>query len=269
MTPSNPSGEPAPQALRQRTLREVVGMWALAFGLIVVCRIFTSQAKTAATVAFLYLPIWWGDRHGVTLRDFGLTLEHWREDLRALGLMIALVLPPFVGGFFAFVALLPRLPPALVDLVTPYGGALPQVALRLPRPPLPGSLVTLLGWMGIPGASPTAHVVGLLLLVVDQVFVVALSEELFYRGFMQGRLRGAFPEARARMGVRFGAAFWLTQALFALGHLAEFHPWRLAVFFPSILFGILRERTGRLPAGIGFHALCNLVIFTLEASAFP
>lgn len=244
-------------------------MWALAFGLIVVFRIFTSQAKTAATVAFLYLPIWWGDRNGHTLSDMGLTLSHWREDAKAFLAASLVVFPLFIGGFFVFVALLPGLPAPLVDLVTPYGGELPHVAFRLPRPPLPGSLVTLLGWLSIPGASPTAHGVGLALLLIDQVFVVALSEELFYRGFMQGRLRGAFPEATPRLGIRFGAAFWLTQVLFALGHLAEFHPWRLAVFFPSILFGILREKTGRLPAGIAFHALSNLVIFTLEASAFP
>jgi membrane protease YdiL (CAAX protease family) len=266
---SSPTTRAPESAERRRTLREVVGMWALAFGLIVVFRIFTSQAKTAATVAFLYLPIWWGDRHGRTLRDFGLTLSHWRDDARTFAGMALLVFPLFIGGFFAFVALLPRLPAALVDRVTPYGGELSHVAFRLPRPPLPGSLVTLLGWLDIPGASPTAHVVGLVLLLVDQIFVVALAEELFYRGFMQSRLREAFPEAPLHFGVRFGGAFWLTQLLFALGHLAEFHPWRLAVFFPSILFGILRERTGRLPAGIAFHALSNLIIFTLEASAFP
>jgi membrane protease YdiL (CAAX protease family) len=57
--------------------------------------------------------------------------------------------------------------------------------------------------------------------------------------------------------------------LFAVGHLAEFRPWRLAVFFPSILFGFMRERTGTIASSTCFHALCNLAIFTLEASAFP
>lgn len=256
-------------AVEQRsTLRQLLGMWALAFGAIVVFHIFTNQAKTAATVAFLYLPIYWIDRHGKSLRDYGLTLEHWREDLKALAWMVAIVFPPFIGGFFGFVALLPYLPARLVAIFTPYGGELPHLAFRLPHPPLPGSVVHLLEWMHVSAAGTAAHVVALVLLVVDQFLVVGLSEEFFYRGFLQTRLREVFPDGKVMFGVCFGGAFWLTQALFAVGHLAEFHPWRLAVFFPAILFGILRERTGRLPAGIAFHALCNLAIFTLEASAF-
>ena len=65
-----------------------------------------------------------------------------------------------------------------------------------------------------------------------------------------------------------GAAFWLTQALFAVGHLGQLHFWRLAVFFPSILFGWLRARTGSIVPGILVHALSNLVLMVLEASAF-
>lgn len=253
----------------KRTLREVLAMWAVAFGAIIVFKIFTSQAKTAATVAFLYLPITWIDRRKLSLADFGLTLDHWREDLVELCKWLFIVFPPFIGGFFAFVALLPHLPPSLVAVFTPYGGELPRVAFHLPRPPLPSSVVHLLGWLGVSASGTGAHVVGLVLLVIDQFFVVALSEEFFYRGFMQQRLREVWPGGARFLGARFGPAFWLTQALFAVGHLAEFHPWRLAVFFPAILFGMMRERTGRLPAGIAFHALCNLAIFTLEASAFP
>lgn len=253
----------------RRTLREVLGMWALAFAAIVVFKIFTSQAKTAATVAFLYLPIHWIDKRRLSLADFGLTLDHWRDDLKALLVALLIVFPPFIGGFFAFVALLPHLPASWVAIFTPYGGALPHVGFHLPKPPLPGSLVHLLDALGVSPVGTGAHALALVLLVVDQFFVVALSEEFFYRGFMQQRLREVWPGGKAWWGVRFGPAFWLTQALFAVGHLAEFHPWRLAVFFPAILFGILREKTGRLPAGIAFHALCNLAIFTLEASAFP
>jgi membrane protease YdiL (CAAX protease family) len=252
-----------------RALREMLTMWAIAFGAIIVFRAFTSQAKTAATVAFLYLPIWWIDKRQLSLEDFGMTLRNWRADARMLAVMLALVFPPFIGGFFVFVALLPHLPPALVALATPYGGALPQLAFRLPHPDLPSSLVTLFGWLHVPVTGPWGTAVGLVLLVLDQFLVVALSEEFFYRGFMQKRLRETFPEGRVLFGVKFGPAFWITQVLFAVGHLAEFRPWRLAVFFPSILFGIMRERTGTIASSTCFHALCNLAIFTLEASAFP
>jgi hypothetical protein len=54
-------------------------------------------------------------------------------------------------------------------------------------------------------------------------------------------------------------AILVTSAVFALGHVATIHdPGRLAVFFPSLVFGWLRARTGGVGAAIAFHALCNL-----------
>ena len=167
-----------------------------------------------------------------------------------------------------FLWLLPHLPDSLVSIFTPYGGALPQVAWRLPHPDLPDPLGCVLETLGAGRTGTVERVLGLFLLVLDQFLVVALSEEFFYRGFMQQRLKVVWPEGPVWLGVHLGKGFWLTQALFALGHLAEFHPWRLAVFFPAILFGALRERSGAIAAGAIFHALCNLTIFTLEASAF-
>ena len=56
----------------------------------------------------------------------------------------------------------------------------------------------------------------------------------------------------------------LTCAAFALGHvLTEPNPGRLAVFFPALVFGWLRARTGGVGASIVFHALCNLFASTL------
>jgi hypothetical protein len=258
----------APTKDRAQALREVVAMWALAFGAIVVFKLFSSQAKTVATIAFLYLPLGWIDRHGEHAEDYGLTWKGWQAGLVELGKMLLLVFPLFIGGFWAFVWVLPHLPKEWVQLFTPYGGALPEVAFRLPQPELPGSLTWVLAQVGQPEKGALGHGIGLVLLVLDQFLVVALSEEFFYRGFMQRRLRAVWPDGPKVLGATLGRAFWLTQLLFALGHLAEFRPWRLAVFFPSILFGIMRERTGTVFSGACFHALCNLTIFTLEASAF-
>jgi CAAX protease family protein len=62
-----------------------------------------------------------------------------------------------------------------------------------------------------------------------------------------------------------------SSALFALGHLCtEFNAARLAVFFPSLVFGFLRARTGGVGAGLVFHALCNLFASYLGQSyGFP
>jgi len=98
--------------------------------------------------------------------------------------------------------------------------------------------------------------------------VVALPEEFFYRGYLQTRLRDAWPWGRVVLGVRLGPAFFLTAALFALGHLAIFQVWRLGVFFPALLFGFLREKTGTVIGAALFHALCNLAVLVLEASFY-
>jgi membrane protease YdiL (CAAX protease family) len=40
----------------------------------------------------------------------------------------------------------------------------------------------------------------------------------------------------------------------------------LSVFFPSLLFGWLRARTGGIGASVFFHALCNLFAAYLARS---
>jgi hypothetical protein len=102
-----------------------------------------------------------------------------------------------------------------------------------------------------------------------QLFVVALPEELFYRGFMQTTWAATDPARGVRvLGARLGAGFFATQALFALGHLVVLQPWRLGTFFPGLLFGWLRERTGNVAASVLVHALSNILMATLEASFY-
>jgi membrane protease YdiL (CAAX protease family) len=106
--------------------------------------------------------------------------------------------------------------------------------------------------------------------IVTQLLVVALPEELFYRGFMQTAWSKTRAGGRTRrvLGAELGPGFLRTQLLFALGHLVVLQPWRLATFFPGLLFGWLRARTGGLAAPVLFHALSNLLMMTLEASFY-
>ena len=95
--------------------------------------------------------------------------------------------------------------------------------------------------------------------VLGQLFVVALPEEAFYRGYLQSRLDEVWPPRLRLAGARVGPGLLVASAIFALGHLATIpHPARLAVFFPALLFGWLRARTGGVGASIGYHALCNV-----------
>jgi len=97
-----------------------------------------------------------------------------------------------------------------------------------------------------------------------QLLLVALPEELFYRGYLQTRLQQLFGRRLVIFGGDVGPAVLVTSAVFALGHLIAIPaPGRLAVFFPSLLFGWLRDRTGSIVPGIVFHALSNLLLAVL------
>jgi membrane protease YdiL (CAAX protease family) len=94
---------------------------------------------------------------------------------------------------------------------------------------------------------------------LGQFLVIALPEEAFYRGYLQTRLDEAWKPKVALLGARVGPALIVTSAIFAVGHLAtELNPNRLAVFFPALLFGWLRNRRGGIGAAAALHALCNL-----------
>ncbi len=116
----------------------------------------------------------------------------------------------------------------------------------------------LLWWQPRGAFSPTAPP-DLASEALGQVLVIALPEEAFYRGYLQTSLDAAVPPRRRWLGARVGWAIPLTSLIFALGHFAtELSPARLAVFFPSLVFGWLRARTGGIGAAIAFHAACNL-----------
>jgi membrane protease YdiL (CAAX protease family) len=240
--------------------RELVRTWALAIAGLAAAKAISLveptglvAANLAGVAAFLFIALpdarlrargetwgeyglaWYGLRDARTWRAWG------RGALAALA-VAAVVFPLFAAGFWAFAEALPRLPPALARALAPYAGA-PRLAPRLPD--------------------------GLLLAAPLQVLVVALPEELLYRGFIQTAWARSAPERGATvLGARLGAGFLATQALFAAGHLVSLQPWRLGTFFPGLLFGWLRERTGGLAAPVVLHALSNLFIATLEASFY-
>jgi membrane protease YdiL (CAAX protease family) len=240
--------------------REIVATWAKAIAGLAVARLVSFveptgllAANLAGVAAFLFiaLPDARLRARGESWASYGLpwegvadprTWRAWGRGALAALAVAAVVFPIFAAGFAAYAALLPALPEGLARTLAPYVGA-PRLAPRLPS--------------------------GLPLLAVVQLLVVALPEELFYRGFVQTAWARTAPERGVTvLGARLGAGFLWTQLLFAAGHLVVLQPWRLGTFFPGLLFGWLRERTGSLAAPVVLHALSNLFIATLEASFY-
>jgi hypothetical protein len=95
--------------------------------------------------------------------------------------------------------------------------------------------------------------------VLGQALVIGLPEEAFYRGYLMTALDDTWGTPWRFLGARLGWGWLVSSALFAVGHVVtEPHPARLAVFFPALLFGWLRARTGGVGAPALLHAVCNL-----------
>ncbi len=95
--------------------------------------------------------------------------------------------------------------------------------------------------------------------IAGQLVVIALPEEAFFRGYLQTSLDRTWPPRWRILGADLGPGWIVAAAIFAIGHLLTIrHPARLAVFFPALVFGWLRARTGGIGASVTFHASCNL-----------
>lgn len=203
-------------------------------------------------VMFFYAPVAaerWQGRH-FDFREAGLDVVPWRANLAVLGATVAVAFPLFVVAFFWFYGAVCA--PAPTSLAAPLGHLCPTA-------------VDWLGWSRGHLRVP-ATVVNVAL---SQLIVVAIPEELFFRGYLMGKLEQRWPPRWSLLGARVGWALPVSALLFALGHfLVDFNPSRLAVFFPGLVFGWMRVRARSLAAGAVFHALCNVLSDVLHASFF-
>lgn len=92
---------------------------------------------------------------------------------------------------------------------------------------------------------------------LKNTFLVALPEEMFYRGFLEHRLERLWP-TRRWLVVPLGRTVVVASALFALGHfLGEYNPARLGPFFPAFVFSLLVRRGGSLAGAVLYHGASN------------
>jgi membrane protease YdiL (CAAX protease family) len=123
-------------------------------------------------------------------------------------------------------------------------------------------------WLGLGGAHLRLPP-DFALLALSQVLVVAVPEELFFRGYLWTRFEERWPAHRRFLGAPVGWSLLASSALFALGHvMVDLDVSRLSVFVPALIFGWMRARTGAVFAGALFHASCNLFSEVLHTSFF-
>jgi membrane protease YdiL (CAAX protease family) len=202
-------------------------------------------------VTFIYVPVFVAWRRGEYIHDYGLTTEPARRGLITAAGGMLLFFPIFIGLYFLFYEIacsadLLRILP-LKGTCSRYGGL---ASFHWPH-------LTLMSHAGRSSLSAEFCAV--------QLVVVALPEELFFRGMLLGFLEKRFPPKRRILGGGVGLALLLSACAFALIHLPkDGDPRALATFLPGLLFGWMRSATGSILASTLTHAGSNILARTLD-----
>ncbi len=102
--------------------------------------------------------------------------------------------------------------------------------------------------------------------VFVQTLIVALPEEFFFRGYMQTQIDKSFGRPYRFLGASVGLGVPIAAALFALCHVPFGGVDRMVVFFPGLLYGWLRARTGTVVVPTLYHAASNLLMKVMIVS---
>lgn len=94
--------------------------------------------------------------------------------------------------------------------------------------------------------------------LVQEVLLVGVPEEVFFRGYLQTRWNRVLGKPWSIAGARVGPGLILQGLMFALCHLATGDWTRLRVFFFALLGGWLRERSGSILGPAFYHAAANV-----------
>lgn len=186
----------------------------------------------------------------------------------AVFMLTAVIAPAISANPAMFYPIRVILLAAIVVLVWPalWGPALRGIVWRISTLSwLAGAAIGLM-WVLIPvapsdAAPPYGALSGALLVLwfmfrgIGTVLLVPLVEELFFRDYLETRLRGADIDAPTPLW-RNAIAIAVTAGLFALLH----DRWAEA-FVAGLVFSLLVRRTGRIADAIAAHATANLIVF--------
>jgi membrane protease YdiL (CAAX protease family) len=194
------------------------------------------------------------------LAGYGVTLAHWREDLRA-ALSVYLFFT-IAGG--------------LLQVTGVWRAGLYLLALICSAWRLNGKTRSGEGWMVLVLSGLVFGMYGLncglfpgtargLSNLAFYGFAAGLGEETFYRGYAQSRLNAVFGKPYNFMGCQIGWGWLLTAALFGLFHFGGGPLYMLWAVFAGLAFGYIYERTHSIVAPAILHGLpqglCLVFIF--------
>jgi membrane protease YdiL (CAAX protease family) len=117
-----------------------------------------------------------------------------------------------------------------------------------------------------------AGFIGWALTLFFTMIFCGFGEEVFFRGYIQGRLNKQFGRPFQIFGVSFGWGLIITSLIFGIGHgLSGFNPFShdpfvfrpepiagVATFFEGAILGLLYEKTGGIVAPAALHAAIGL-----------
>lgn len=92
--------------------------------------------------------------------------------------------------------------------------------------------------------------------------LVALSEEILFRGYIQSRLDSAFGQPKQFFGIRWGWGLIISSLLFGLWHAGWFSgtldwPHVIWTIIAGLLFGLVREKSDGVIAPAFLHGIMN------------
>jgi membrane protease YdiL (CAAX protease family) len=193
-------------------------------------------------VVFLYGPVIVAWKRHEDLVDYGFRGDPVAKNVAFAAIALAIILPIFLVVYLGF-----------------YEVVCDTRSIKALAPP-----GTCSGWDGINYEAPRLGWSFLEFCAV-QIVVVALPEELFFRGCLHHLLEQRFPPARRVLGGGVGLALILSSVAFALVHLPKNgDPRALATFFPGLLFGWMRSATGSIAPSVAVHAASNIWVRLLD-----
>lgn len=207
--------------------------------------------SACVAVTFLYVPVWMAWRRHEDLERYGFRGDQLRRSIAIASTAIAVIFPLFVVAYFAFYEIACN--SELLSHLVPRGMCNHYGGIDALHPP-PLSLFDQLAPRTLSAEFSAV-----------QLIVVALPEELFFRGFLLGLLERRFPPTRRWLGGGVGWALVLSSLAFAVIHLPkDGDPRALATFFPGLLFGWMRSATGSILGSTIVHGSSNILVRVLD-----